>query len=165
MTFSAFSCADLGVDDLLNTISSVIALEGTKAADVDALHVPVCGEEAKSVSFSSTIGREISTTIDQASRHLNSFIGIEAGGDYEAALLWQKCSSLCIITYQFGEFSLLLRENGKICRRERFGCDGRAALSRAHDLGYRTRCSTIETLVCTIGRKDEEVIVCVLSYT
>lgn len=161
---SAFSCTDLGVNDVLNAISSVIALEGTKHADIDTLRHVCDGEQAKSVSLSSiSLGSEISTAIDRASRHLNDFIGIEADGDNDSALLRKKYSNLCIITCHFGEFSLLLREKGKIYRMELFGCDGLAALSRARDLGYRTRCRGMETLVCHIGRKDEEMIVCVLS--
>lgn len=152
---------------LLNAISSVIAFEGTKHANIDTLH-HVCdgdGEQAKSVSLSSrtSLGSEISTAIDRASMHLNNFIGIKTNGDNGSALLRKKYSNLCIITCRFGEFSLLLREEERIFSMERFGCDGHAALSRARDLGYCTRCREKETLVCHIGRKDEEMIVCVLS--
>lgn len=158
MSSSAFSCTDLGVIDLLNSIGSVIALEGKKST-VSADSYWDEAEQDKSKSF----GSEISTAIDRASRHLNDFIGIEADGDNDSALLRNKYSNLCIITCHFGEFSLLLRMKGKIYRMERFGCDGHAALSRARDLGYRARCRELESLVCHIGRRDEEMIVCVLS--
>jgi len=204
----------MGVDDLLNTISSVIAPEEINSNDFDddnksggnknpslrSIPLPsTIGSEVSNAidvasdhlnnfignksgangdttailrkkysnnSLPSTFGSEVSNAIDVASDHLNNFIGNKSGGanDDTTATL-RKYSNLCIITCRFGdEFSLLIRVKNKNRKRERFGRDGRAALARAHFLGYRTRCREVERLVCSIGGKGEEMIVFVLSY-
>jgi len=154
----------LAVDDLLNTFSSVIAVEGSSSRSIDD---PGEDDDAKNMSLSSTtIGSGIYHAIDLASEHLNSFIGVVERDGGKDATLRKKYSNLCTVTCHSGEFSLALRVKGRSStthKRVRFGCDGRAAFSRAHDLGYLTRCREIETLVCSIGRRDEETIVCVLS--